>query len=125
VARKMLGRPRASSVFTPPIRPALKFDNREEASELNHSLSGRKIGVQSWAIAPKIREVDEFLRLNPDARKKFREVHPEVLFWAFNGQKAIPHNKKKSAGYEERIACLRNHFSLSSSYSDASRNAFL
>ncbi len=89
----MLGRPRASSVFPPPLRSSLEGATREEASAYNFELSGKKIGVQTWGIGPKIREIDQFLRANPDARRKIREVHPEVLFWSLNGMKAMVHNK--------------------------------
>ena len=112
-ARRLLGSPRASSVFTPPTRPALEFDDRVKASEKNHFLTGRKIGVQSWAIAPKIREVDKFLRKEPEARKKIREIHPEVLFWALNNGKAMSHKKSRREGFEERLQVLRRHFSAS------------
>jgi len=110
VARRLLGSPRASSIFTPPVRPALEFNDRKTASEKNYFLTGRRIGVQSWAIAPKIREVDEFLRSKPDARKKIREIHPEVLFWALNECKAMSHKKSRRAGFEERFRVLRKHF---------------
>lgn len=47
-ARKALGK-RASSVFPAPCR------------------SGRRLSEQSWALFPKIRQVDEYLRLHaPD-----------------------------------------------------------
>lgn len=108
-ARRSLGAPRASSVFTPPARPALNFDNREEASRKNYFLTGRKIGVQSWGISGKIKEVDQFLRSTPEAVKKMREAHPELLFWALNGRKAMPNGKKDPAGFEERIEALRRH----------------
>jgi predicted RNase H-like nuclease len=64
----------------------------------------------TWGIAPKIREVDQFLRTTPEARGKTREIHPEVLFWALNGQQAMSHNKKRPEGFEERLQVLRQHF---------------
>lgn len=109
-ARQILGSPRASIIFTPPMRPALESNDRETASEKNYSLTGRRIGVQSWAIAPKIKEVDHFLRSRPNARKKIREVHPEVLFWALNGFKPMSHKKSRHSGFEERLGVLRTHF---------------
>lgn len=109
-ARRLLGSPRASSVFTPPARPALEFRTRETASEMNYSLTGRKIGVQSWAIAPKIREVDRFLKATSAAREKIREIHPEVLFWALNGRRSMSQSKSRRAGFEERLEVLRPCF---------------
>ena len=109
-AREFLGQPRASSVFPPPTRPALDFETREEASEVNHSLTGRRIGVQTWGIVPKIREVDQFLRTTQEAREKIREIHPEVLFWALNRRMAMTYNKKRLEGFVERLQVLRRHF---------------
>jgi predicted RNase H-like nuclease len=109
-ARQLLGQPRSSSVFPPPTRPALDWETREEASEVNHALTGRKIGVQTWGIVPKIREVDQFLRTTAEAREKIREIHPEVLFWALNESKAMPYNKKRREGFAERLQVLRRHF---------------
>ena len=74
VARQLLGQPRASSVFPPPARPALDYETREEASEVNRSLTGRRIGVQTWGIVPKIREVDQFLRTTPEAKEVLDHV---------------------------------------------------
>lgn len=110
IARRYLSPIRASSVFTPPARPALDEADRLAASELNKKLTGRKITIQSWAIAPKIQEVDQFLRRHKEVRGKIREAHPELLFWAFNNKNAMPHRKKTLTGYEERLALLRQVF---------------
>ena len=123
-ARRLLGSPRASSIFTPPVRLALEFNDRETASEKNYSLTGRRIGVQSWAVAPKIQEVDQFLRSKPDARKKIREIHPEVLFWALNGRKEMSHKKSRSAGFEERLRVLRTHFPRSDALVEGALHTF-
>ena len=77
---------------------------------MNHSLTGRRIGVQTWGIVPKIREVDQFLRTTPEAKEKIREIHPEVLFWALNGRVAMTYNKKRHEGFVERLQVLRRHF---------------
>jgi len=110
VARQLLGQPRASSVFPPPARPALDYETREEASEVNHSLTGRRIGVQTWGIVPKIREMDQFHRTTTEAKEKVREIHPEVLFWALNDRVKMSHNKKRLEGFVERLQVLRRHF---------------
>jgi predicted RNase H-like nuclease len=109
-ARQMLGRRRASSVFPVPARPVLDYESREEASKVNHSLTGRRIGAQTWGIVPKIREVDRFLRRTSAARQKLREIHPEVLFWALNSHVAMYHNKKRLEGFVERLQVLRQYF---------------
>jgi predicted RNase H-like nuclease len=86
------------------------LSTRRAASERNYSLTGRRIGVQTWAISPKIREVDQFLRAKPEAREKIREIHPEVLFWALNGRRSMSHKKSHRAGFEERVEVLRRCF---------------
>jgi predicted RNase H-like nuclease len=53
-----------------------------------------------------ISQVDQLLRSHPQARKKFREAHPEILFWALNGRKAMSHKKKGQAGIEGRLGIL-------------------
>jgi predicted RNase H-like nuclease len=110
IAREKLGQPRAASVFPPPARPSLDCENREEASEMNYQLTGRRIGVQTWAISHKIIEVDQLLRSTPEARGKIREVHPELLFWALNNGTSMSHNKKRLEGFVERLNVLRRYF---------------
>ena len=93
-ARRVLGFPRASSVFSPPARSSLTAPNREVASEINYRLTGKRISAQTWRIVPKIREVDDFLRATPQALPRVREVNPEVLFWGLNGGLAMRKDRK-------------------------------
>ena len=109
-ARRLLGWPRSSSVFTPPARPALAEPTREAALACNQEISGRKLTIQAWSISPKIREVDQLLRSDLAARERMRETHPELLFWALNDGKAMRNSKKRGAGYGERLAVLRALF---------------
>jgi predicted RNase H-like nuclease len=104
-ARVMLGAGRASSVFPAPSRYVLGCVSYTEASEKNREFTGRRLSQQSWAIVPKIREVDEYLRREPQ-RGKIHEMHPEICFWALNGQRPMEHNKKKAEGYEQRMILL-------------------
>jgi predicted RNase H-like nuclease len=101
-ARKVLG-PRRSSVFPAPVRAALHAATREEASRITQGIDGRKLSVQAWAICPKIREVDELLLADPHARARVFEVHPEVSFWKWNGERPMSAAKKKKTGREERL----------------------
>lgn len=123
-ARRLLGQPRATSVFTPPARPALACATREQAAQINFTLTGKKIGVQSWGIAPKIREVDRFMQTHPDARLKLRESHPEVVLWAFNGSKAIAETKKSRAGFEARLQLLSHQFPKATAIVDSALSRF-
>ena len=64
---------------------------------------------QTWGIVPKIAEVDSFLCSDSQARKLFREVHPEVCFCAFKGAPLLPGKKSRPAGKEERKEILRKY----------------
>ncbi|RLA40358.1 MAG: hypothetical protein DRR42_25965, partial [Gammaproteobacteria bacterium] len=69
----------------------------------------RKLSRQSWAIAPKIKEVDEYMcSVRPG--EKVREMHPEVAFWALNGKTTLNHKKKEQAGVDERLGILQGHY---------------
>jgi len=104
-ARGLLGR-RASSVFTAPVRPVLYAPDYPAANDLSRRLTGRGLSKQTWAIVPKIREVDEALRARPAWRGRVREVHPEVCFHAFAGGRPMRHNKKTDEGFQERFHLL-------------------
>lgn len=104
-ARRRLGRPRGSSVFPAPCRPALYAAAYEDASRINEELTGRRLSKQSWAIVPKIREMDEFLTAHEAARSRVRESHPEVCFWALAGR-PMRYSKKTEEGLRERLAVL-------------------
>ncbi|MCI0401030.1 MAG: DUF429 domain-containing protein [Gammaproteobacteria bacterium] len=102
VARRALG-PRASSVFPAPARATLAAEDYTQAKGINREVLGRGLSLQSWAITPKIREIDDLLRSPGGLRNLVREVHPEVCFWGLNGKRPMAHNKKKRAGREERV----------------------
>jgi predicted RNase H-like nuclease len=107
-ARKRLG-PRASSVFPAPIRPLLPAATWEEACSIRERIEGRRISKQTWAIVPKIAEVDRALRGSPARRSRVREVHPEVCFRAWRGE-PMPHAKKHPLGRAARRALVDGCF---------------
>jgi predicted RNase H-like nuclease len=106
-ARALLKAPRSSSVFPAPIRSTLVAKTYEQACQIRQKADGNKLSRQSWAILPKIREVDSFLRSDPLLQGWVREVHPEVCFWAWNGNKAMRFSKKKPAGKAERESLVK------------------
>ncbi|NKE71857.1 DUF429 domain-containing protein [Candidatus Manganitrophus noduliformans] len=97
-ARRLLKHPRASSVFSPPIRKYLPAQTLSEAPG---------ISIQTLCILSKIREVDE--QMTPELQNRVVEVHPEVSFYHLAGQ-AMRHNKKKPDGREERLNALSGTF---------------
>lgn len=95
LARAVLGRPRASSVFSPPARRDLRARTFRSTQGLSR---------QAFGILPKIREVDR--QLTPALQHRVFECHPEVAFAALAG---IPMrwNKKTPEGRRERLRALR------------------
>ena len=106
LCRRLLGQGRGSSVFPSPTRKAIYCNNYPEASALNHQFTGRKLSKQSWAISPKIRELDELLASQPNLKGKIREVHPELLFYGLAGGKPMRWSKRTPEGFMERIDLL-------------------
>ena len=93
-ARRKLAPHRTSSVFPVPVRSALTAETYEEANEKNRRASGKGLPRQTYAIMPKIREVDSLLRASARARRAVREVHPEICFWALAGGSPMRHGKE-------------------------------
>jgi predicted RNase H-like nuclease len=107
--RSLLGA-RQSSVFSVPSRAALEAVDYRRACEVALATSDppRKISKQLFMIAPKIREVDECLRADASLAARVHEVHPELAFWRFNGERALSEPKKvKSKPYEPGLALRR------------------
>ncbi len=107
--RPLLGE-RQSSVFSVPSRAAIYAKDYREACRLALATSDppRKVSKQLFNIAPKIREVDESLRANPAHVLRGFEVHPELAFWRFNGERALNEPKKvKSRPYAPGLALRR------------------
>jgi predicted RNase H-like nuclease len=105
-ARRLLGA-RRSSVFPAPIRPILTATSQAAASRIRRRIEGKGVSIQTWAIAPKIVEVDGFLRADDVRREIVREVHPEVSFFFLNGQRPMNAAKRKADGQAERLSVLR------------------
>lgn len=104
--RRLLGA-RRSSVFPAPIRPTLAATSQAAASRVRRHVEGKGVSIQSWAIVPKIVEVDVLLRADTTRRNVVREVHPEVSFFFLNGKQPMKMPKKTAEGETERLALLR------------------
>ena len=132
-AREVLGK-RSSSIFSAPaagvidryceIGDRLTYDC---AKKLNEEMTGTEEGKgkglsrQSYALIPKIAEVDNYLKSPVGAQKPIYEVHPEVSFAAMNVLRGSPskpiclskghemrHPKKTLAGFVERRERLKH-----------------
>lgn len=105
-ARRLLGRPAASSVFPPPSRKACGITDYWEASAVNIRLTSKRLTRQAFSIAPKIREVDAHMK--PELETRIYEAHPELCFWALNSGTRLANRKKFRAGRLERWSLLRH-----------------
>lgn len=107
-ARKYLSPRRHTSVFPVPIRAAAHKKEYEDAKAEQEEKTEGSLGVQSHAIADKIRELDDLLRADTDARETIRESHPEVCFAALNGGEPMTYSKtgQPAAAFWERAAVL-------------------
>ena len=102
IARKILGPPRASSVFPAPVRGVISESEYQLACEKHRQIDGRALTKQAFAILPKIREVDAVLSAKLSLQQRVREVHPEVCFAIWNNEKPMQYNKSKLDGRAER-----------------------
>lgn len=112
-ARELLG-PRASSVFAPPSRPLLAAATYADARELIASAKAtapatKGLSAQAFGIAPKMREVDDHLRADPDAQTWLWECHPELSFRAL-ADGTVLREKKSVGGQAERLQLLSRRF---------------
>ncbi|MDY6937440.1 MAG: DUF429 domain-containing protein [Cyanobacteriota bacterium] len=123
--RKILGRSYSSSVFSPPIRAAVYANSYEEACRINQEKTGKKISIQSWNIAAKIRQVDEILQQQPELGDRVLESHPELLFRQLNGDRPLTHKKKNDAGRQERLDLLMQKSSSSCKLFTEIRSSYL
>lgn len=107
-ARQILG-PRKSSVFPVPSRAALACNDYRQASQANEHSVGKKLTQQTWAICPKIREVDNYLR-KTETSLPLREMHPELCFWSLNDKRPMAFAKKDGLGCVERLRVLERYW---------------
>ncbi|MDX1531104.1 MAG: DUF429 domain-containing protein [Rhodothermales bacterium] len=105
-ARRLLGRPRASSVFAPPARLALRGRTHAEAQAVQRATAPDAPGltVQAFNLFPKLREVDA--AMTPALQGRVREAHPELTFRALNGGEAVAAPKRRAEGRRLRLALL-------------------
>lgn len=109
LARRLLSPLRHNSVFTTPVRDAIYARDYASACEINARLTGRKLTRQAWNICPKIREMDRLLRQHPGSASRIYESHPEVAFYALNGEQPLATPKKSAKGQAQRLALLQKH----------------
>lgn len=105
-ARRFLGPKRAGSVFSAPVRVALAAECYVEAAARSRASSHHRLALsqQSFAIVPKIAEVDALIA--PEQQDRIVEVHPECCFAAMNGGSGLAARKKTLEGRAARLLLL-------------------
>jgi len=122
IARKWLKAPRASSVFSPPVRQVLvrqalkqapdklKYEEALQINRANPPEENIGISTQCFGILPKILEIDNFM--TPERQKIIKEIHPELCFYEMNRKMnkdvAASHNKSTHEGIDERLKLLQS-----------------
>ena len=115
-ARAHLGA-RRSAVFAVPARPAvLETDYRAAcAVALATSEPPRGISKQTFNLFPKMREVDALM--TPALQERVVECHPEVAFWALNGEQPLGEPKKTRSQPHPAGLALRRFLLAQAGYS--------
>lgn len=92
-ARANLGA-RQSAVFAVPSRAAVMKHDYREACEAALATSDppRKVSKQCFYLFAKMREIDALM--SPALQERVREIHPELAFWALNGERSLDLPKK-------------------------------
>lgn len=108
-ARQLLGHPRGASVFSPPAYDALWADTYDEAQRRNRASGPDAPGLskQAFHLIPKMRALAT--QMTPDRQARVREVHPELAFYALNGNAPVAANKHSEAGRATRADLLSAH----------------
>ncbi len=112
-ARGLLGE-RRSTIFPPPSRGLLDAADytaaRERISRLRElEPQAKSLSAQAFALAPKIREADGWLRTHPDAQEWVYECHPELSFMQLAGGTALP-QKRTAHGQAQRLRLVLREF---------------
>ncbi len=90
-------------MFFAPPRPVLEANEFKEAVRIARSLDS-SVSKQSHALARRIFEVECLA-----SDRRIIEIHPEVSFWAMNGQHPLPYGKDTWNGLMKRLELLRAH----------------
>jgi predicted RNase H-like nuclease len=107
LARSLLG-PRRSSVFPAPNRPALSAVTQRGADAITRAITGKGVHGRAWGLYRRVLSLD--LLLDPRSQGRVVEVHPELAFFALNGERPLGHSKHDEAGVAERRTLIDRAF---------------
>jgi predicted RNase H-like nuclease len=100
-ARELVG----ASVFLGARRNLWDFPDQASANRYywQHEGPGMGVSCQLWNIREKIKEVDDFI--TPDRQAKIGEAHPELIFRRLGNQHGL-RRKKSELGRDQRVRLL-------------------
>ncbi|HUY55569.1 MAG TPA: DUF429 domain-containing protein [Candidatus Nanopelagicaceae bacterium] len=108
-ARRLLGRPRGSSVFPAPLRAMLTATSYQQAQSIRRRIDRKGCSRQAFGIQAKVAEVDRMLRHGGAA--KLHEGHPELVFRELAQRAGLPASKHTRDGRLTRWRLLEAEFS--------------
>ena len=91
-----------SSVFPAPVRPVLACRDYATACSVSRAASGRALSLQTWALVPAIRSLDD--ALDTGTAQRVHEVHPELAFRALDDR--VHDRKSTLRGAAQRLRAL-------------------
>lgn len=94
---------RGLSVFYTPCEDAIQLDTYEDANRKQKAQTGQGLSQQAFAIRDKILEVGDIV--GEDYNGRIRESHPELCFYALNGQ-PVAYPKSSDQGRSMRLRLL-------------------
>lgn len=109
LARARLGRGRAASVFSTPLRAIVDAPTRAEADRRRREIDARGVGAQAFHLYAKIVEWRRALLARPAVQTSVFEIHPEVSFATLAGA-AIVASKHTPDGAQRRRDLLAAHY---------------
>ncbi len=117
-ARANLGA-RQSAVFSMPSRAAVMEMDYGMACATAFATSDppRKVSKQAFNLFAKIREIDRLM--TPELQERVIEVHPELAFWALNGERALELAKKVKSRPNEPGLAFRRGLLSAAGYDEA------
>jgi predicted RNase H-like nuclease len=112
-ARRLLEH-RRDTVFAPPSRPLIAAPSYADARAIVEELrktdpAAKSLSAQAFGIAPKMKEVDDWLRAHPNAQSWLWEIHPELSFRTIAGHRVLD-DKKTAHGQADRLRLVDAEF---------------
>lgn len=130
-ARRLLGRPRSSSVFPSPPRRLVEMfvssratglETFDALNEWSKQVTGQGLQLQTFHLLKKIAEIDAVLQRD-EAPPGIFEVHPELAYREMNNGSPTRHSKRSRDGRLEREQALGKNLPASLLHLDRPRGA--